>query len=95
VTSALSFLHASGVLHRDIKPENILLSYGNAKLADFSFCIYSPNEYRRTFCGTIEYTSPEVMSGDLYDSKSDLWGLGVLAYELCFGLTPWSEIPSN
>jgi len=30
------------------------------------------------------------MSGDLYDNKSDLWGLGILAYELCFGETPWS-----
>jgi len=38
------------------------------------------------------YSSPEVMQGLLYDSKSDMWGLGVLSYELCFGETPWSDL---
>ena len=38
------------------------------------------------------YSSPEVMKGQLYDSKSDIWGLGILCYELNFGETPWSDL---
>ncbi|KAM3146451.1 hypothetical protein pb186bvf_001420 [Paramecium bursaria] len=91
VTMALMYIHNNDVIHRDIKPENILLSYGQAKIADFSFCVYSPHEYRQTQCGTALYCSPEIMEGDLYDKRSDMWGLGVMTYELCFGVPPWKE----
>lgn len=37
------------------------------------------------------YSSPEIMCGEMYDNKTDLWGLGVLTYELCFGMPPWSD----
>jgi len=37
------------------------------------------------------YACPEVLQGEMYDKKSDMWGLGVLSYELCFGVPPWKE----
>ncbi|CAK58987.1 unnamed protein product (macronuclear) [Paramecium tetraurelia] len=91
ITFALMYIHNNDVIHRDIKPDNILLSFGQAKIADFSFCVYSPHAYRQTQCGTIIYASPEILEGDMYDKKSDIWGLGVLTYELCFGKPPWKE----
>ncbi|CAD8191068.1 unnamed protein product [Paramecium octaurelia] len=91
ITFALMYIHNNDVIHRDIKPDNILLSFGQAKIADFSFCVYSPHAYRQTQCGTIIYASPEILEGDMYDKKSDIWGLGILTYELCFGKPPWKE----
>ncbi|CAD8125243.1 unnamed protein product [Paramecium sonneborni] len=91
ITLALMYIHNQDVIHRDIKPDNILLSFGQVKLADFSFCVYSPDEYRQTQCGTLIYASPEILEGDMYDKKIDIWGLGVLTYELCFGKPPWKE----
>ncbi|CAD8125590.1 unnamed protein product [Paramecium sonneborni] len=91
ITFALMYIHNQDVIHRDIKPDNILLSFGQVKLADFSFCVYSPDEERQTQCGTIIYASPQILEGDTYDKKSDIWGLGVLTYELCFGKPPWKE----
>ncbi|CAK82785.1 unnamed protein product (macronuclear) [Paramecium tetraurelia] len=91
ITLALMYIHNQDVIHRDIKPDNILLSFGQVKLADFSFCVYSPDEERQTQCGTIIYASPQILEGETYDKKSDIWGLGVLTYELCFGKPPWKE----
>ncbi|CAD8169723.1 unnamed protein product [Paramecium pentaurelia] len=91
ITFALMYIHNQDVIHRDIKPDNILLSFGLVKLADFSFCVYSPDEDRQTQCGTIIYASPQILEGETYDKKSDIWGLGVLTYELCFGKPPWKE----
>ncbi|CAD8087783.1 unnamed protein product [Paramecium primaurelia] len=91
ITLALMYIHNQDVIHRDIKPDNILLSFGQVKLADFSFCVYSPDEDRQTQCGTIIYASPQILEGETYDKKSDIWGLGVLTYELCFGKPPWKE----
>ena len=46
-------------------------------------------ELRSTFCGTPLYLSPEVMKGNRYDEKVDVWAVGVLAYELYFGTSPF------
>lgn len=44
---------------------------------------------RDTFCGTLDYASPEILCGNYYDYGVDIWALGVLAYELCAGITPY------
>ena len=41
---------------------------------------------RQTFCGTLDYVPPEIVTGDFYDEKADVWCLGVLCYELCTGI---------
>ncbi len=55
------------------------------KLSDFGWATYSPLNKRQTFCGTLDYVSPEIVRGYEYSEKVDVWSLGVLCYELCTG----------
>ena len=56
IASALSYIHGVNVIHRDLKPENVLLgSAEEAKLADFGWCVHTPQSRRNTFCGTLDY----------------------------------------
>ena len=56
ITSALDYIHNVDVIHRDLKPENVLLgSKDEAKLADFGWCVHTPQSRRNTFCGTLDY----------------------------------------
>lgn len=96
--SALDYLHANGCTHNDLKPSNILLSHSDkAVLCDFGFAQrYTSDpqpdangEVKEPFMstlswGTPEYLSPERVKGKLHDERlSDLWSLGVTAYEVC------------
>eukprot|EP00644_Phytophthora_capsici_P004308 jgi/Phyca11/110074/e_gw1.17.344.1 len=92
VVEALKYCHSCDVIHRDIKPENLLLGYNKTvKLADFGWSVYAPKPYnhRKTFCGTPDYLSPEMVMGESYDYRADSWSLGVLTYELLVGSTPF------
>ena len=93
VVNAINFLHENGYIHRDIKPENILLdSNNNVKLCDFGWCTkISENQKRKTFCGTIEYMSPEIISNENYDKCVDIWALGILLYEMLHGFSPFKS----
>ncbi|KAJ3074066.1 G2-specific serine/threonine protein kinase [Podochytrium sp. JEL0797] len=75
------------ILHRDIKPDNVFLDGAqNVKLGDFglSRIISNPEvEFAKTFVGTPFYMSPELVSETSYNTKSDIWALGCLIYELC------------
>lgn len=91
---ALREAHASGLVHRDIKPENVLISSnGVVKLADFGL-VRAVAESRATsrsvVMGTAAYLSPEQIAGDDTDARSDLYSLGVLAYEMLTGEPPFS-----
>ncbi|KAJ3134379.1 G2-specific serine/threonine protein kinase [Irineochytrium annulatum] len=75
------------VLHRDIKPDNVFLDGAqNVKLGDFglSRVIENPElEFAKTYVGTPFYMSPEIVNESAYNTKSDVWALGCLIYELC------------
>jgi len=56
--------------------------------------LHSSNEFfilskRQTFCGTLDYVPPEIVKGDFYDERVDIWSLGILIYELTFGYAPF------
>ena len=90
--SAVKYLHEHNIIHRDIKPENILLDQNyRVKLSDFgwsNFC--APNEKRKTFCGTREYISPEMVKKLPHDHRVDIWSIGVLLFECLAGYPPFS-----
>ena len=91
VSEALAHLHRHGIAHRDLKPENVLLfPGGRAKLADFGWCAELTNDGRKTFCGTMDYLSPEMVSQRPHDHRVDIWGLGVLLYEMMTGDPPFA-----
>ncbi len=84
-------MHRNKIIYRDIKPENILLDVdGYIALADFGLAkIVDENQSTRTFCGTPEYISPEIVNGLGHNKQVDWWGLGVLIYEMLVGIPPF------
>lgn len=88
-----SFKSTSSILHRDIKPANVFLDlHGNIKLGDFGLAriLKGTNKFAQSMVGTPYYMSPEILKGDKYNRKSDIWALGCLIYELCALLPPFS-----
>lgn len=83
ISYGLKYLHQNNVLHRDIKPQNILIHNHNIKISDFGFAkSFEKHELITTFCGSPLYMAPEIIKDHEYDTKSDIWSLGVIFYEL-------------
>ncbi len=101
VASALAYAHGRGVLHRDVKPGNIMLGAdGSVKLLDFGIARSTAGPTRGdtitgaltksgALLGTLEYMSPEQLSGGDIDARSDLFSLGVVLYEMVAGRHPF------
>ena len=89
VVKAIKYLHSKNVIHRDIKPENLLNCNGVIKLSDFGWSTHSPEDRRKTICGTLDYLPPELCSKKEYDHSVDIWSIGVLAYEFLTGAPPF------
>ena len=82
---AIKHIHEKKIIHRDLKSGNIfLMKNGLVKLGDFGIAkrFQKTMDKAKTFIGTPYYLSPEIINGKPYDSKSDIWSLGVLLYEM-------------
>jgi serine/threonine protein kinase len=78
------------IIHRDIKPENLLLgNNGHLKLTDFGGSNYLEGKVRYTTAGTQLYHSPEMLLKKGYDTRVDIWAIGVLIFELLVGRPPF------
>jgi serine/threonine protein kinase len=89
---ALHYAHSRGVVHRDIKPSNILLTQdGDVRIVDFGIALVSDSEVSRLegVAGSPAYMSPEQVQGHLLDSRSDLYSLGAVMYEMLCGQRPF------
>ncbi len=82
---ALDALHQGGVIHRDLKPSNILMPReGGLKLADFGLAALVA-EQQTLDIGSVRYMAPELLQGESGTPKSDLYSLGIVAYEMLAG----------
>lgn len=94
IAGAINYAQQKGVIHRDIKPDNILLrDDGSAALTDFGIARANDSVTRMTrtgaVVGTPHYMSPEQARGKQVDGRSDLYGLGVVLYEMLVGRVPY------
>src|SRR5215470_2785264 len=92
--AALEHAHARGIVHRDLKPENILITNdGVVKLTDLGLArafADAKNTRAGAVTGTVQYLAPEQIRGEPADPRSDLYSLGIVAYELLTGDLPFS-----
>ncbi|XP_077371587.1 PAS domain-containing serine/threonine-protein kinase isoform X2 [Festucalex cinctus] len=92
LVAAVFYLRTKNILHRDIKDENIVIDKCfHIRLIDFgSAAMMTPGKLFYTFCGTLEYCSPEVLQGNPYEGPElEMWSLGVLLYTLLFSENPF------
>ena len=88
----LTYLHRRGVIHRDLKPDNVMVVNGHVKLLDFGLALVrdATTQQNQGVAGTIAYIAPEVVKGGNASEVSDLYSVGMIAYEIFVGHHPFS-----
>ena len=92
ITKALEHAHDKGIVHRDIKPQNIMiLRDGTIKVADFGIAALESTQEQRSdqTVGSVHYIAPEQARGETPDTRSDIYSLGVVMYEMLTGRRPY------
>jgi len=91
ICEGLKYAHARGILHRDLKPQNIMLKEGMPKISDWGLSKVMTQSRTTTVSGgfTAYYAAPEQITNKPKDSRTDIWQLGVIAYELVTGQLPF------
>jgi serine/threonine protein kinase len=92
VANALAYAHANGIIHRDIKPANVIITEdGGAKIMDFGIAKIEDSELTKTgaVLGSPNFMSPEQITGQKIDSRSDIFSLGVMLYLMITGEKPF------
>lgn len=89
IISGIKYLYEKKIMHRDLKPQNILLTNDlKIKISDFGFAKFY-NNLDETMCGSPYYMSPEMITNNGYNCKSDLWSLGIILYQMIVGKIPY------
>ncbi len=87
VLQALTYLHRRGILHRDLKPANLLVTQSGVRVLDFGLSV--SREQARGRSGTLAYMAPETLQKGLAFEASDLYAVGVIAYQMFSGELPF------
>ena len=93
VAAALDAAHEAGVIHCDVKPANVILTdQGTAKLADFGIARAARGPREHELIGTARYIAPERVAGEPASEQSDVFSLGLVAYELLGGQPAYGDV---
>src|SRR5690606_18345407 len=100
IGNGLRYLHSYGIIHRDLKPENVLIDVKNynlkVKIVDFGLSVVSGFDFiTSSTLGTVNYITPEVINGEDYNCKVDIWALGIIMYYLFFEILPFKDKSSS
>ncbi|XP_055538330.1 uncharacterized protein LOC129725917 isoform X4 [Wyeomyia smithii] len=94
ICDAVAYIHGNNIVHLDLKPENILClteSGNRIKLIDFGLAReYDPDNKLQVLFGTPEFVAPEVVNFEAISFATDMWSVGVIAYVLVSGLSPFA-----
>jgi len=96
---AINYLHSVGIIHRDLKPENIMITLSEkkdkvkeVKIIDFGFAQFvTPGVVLKETCGTPNYVAPDVLKGNGYDKRADVWSLGIIMFLMLRGRLPFDS----